>query len=413
MLLTIKFLLWIVTLTISMNILVLFIECLAALFSRPIDEQRQSLDSGNFRILIPAHNEEACIEQTLTRLLTQVNQPEQIVVIADNCTDQTAEIAGKFQVTILVRENESERGKGYALAYGLDYLASNPPEIVIFIDADCLVEEKALEILVNKVMATGKAVQALYLMEKPENPSPKDAISAFAVLVKNWVRPLGLSYLRLPCLLTGTGMAFPWSVISQASLADANIVEDMQLGLNLAIAGYPPVFCPEARVSGILPQKEQVAKKQRTRWEHGHLQTIITQVPRLFKAALWQKSFQLLGLALELSIPPLSLLVMLWALGMTISLITSFLLGFWLPTLILSISGALMFFAIIIAWAKFGKGEISLTTLMGIPFYILSKVTVYLAFVVKRQSKWVKTEREQLSGKKVLDKYDSKKGLSG
>ena len=84
----------------------------------------------------------------------------------------------------------------------------------------------------------------VYDMEQPPNPTPKDSISALAFLVKNLVRPIGLKQLGFPSLLTGTGMAFPWSIIRSVSLASGNIVEDMQMSLDLAIAGLPTVFCP-------------------------------------------------------------------------------------------------------------------------------------------------------------------------
>jgi len=84
----------------------------------------------------------------------------------------------------------------------------------------------------------------VYDMEQPPNPTPKDSISALAFLVKNLVRPSGLKQLGFPSLLTGIGMAFPWSIIRSVSLASDNIVEDMQMSLDLAIAGHPTVFCP-------------------------------------------------------------------------------------------------------------------------------------------------------------------------
>lgn len=394
MLLILNLFIWAIVITICLPILVLAVECMGALFSQPTKSVNETEKPSDWPILMPAHNEEACIEKTLKELLPQVSKPEDIVVVADNCSDKTAEIARSLQVTVIERQDENNRGKGYALAYGLDYLASNPPSGVIFVDADCLVTDTAISKLIDKSTITDRPIQALYLMEKPQNPSPKDTVSAFAFLVKNWVRPSGLNVLKLPCLLTGTGMAFPWSIISQANLADANIVEDMQLGINLAIDGYPPLFCPEARVIGILPQKEQIAKKQRTRWEHGHLQTILTQVPRLLQAALYQGNWPLLGLALELSVPPLSLLVMLWILGLVITLITGLVFSLWLPSLILTVAGVMMFISILSAWAKFGKNEIPFSSLVSIPLYLFSKVSIYLGFIFKPESKWIKTERD-------------------
>jgi hypothetical protein len=58
----------------------------------------------------------------------------------------------------------------------------------------------------------------------------KSKVSEFAWCVKNLVRPLGYSNLGCPCQLMGTGMAFKWSTLSKADLANGNIVEDMKLG---------------------------------------------------------------------------------------------------------------------------------------------------------------------------------------
>ena len=90
-------------------------------------------------------------------------------------------------------------------------------------------------------------MQALNLQIAPRTNSPIDfRVAEFAFRVKNWVRPLGLRALNLPCQLMGTGMAFPWAVIRSANLASGLAVEDLKLGLDLARAGHPPLFCPSA-----------------------------------------------------------------------------------------------------------------------------------------------------------------------
>jgi cellulose synthase/poly-beta-1,6-N-acetylglucosamine synthase-like glycosyltransferase len=194
-------------------------------------------------------------------------------------------------------------------------------------------------------------------------------------------------------------MAFPWSVIRSTPLASGNIVEDMQLGLDLAIAGYPPLFCSEARVTGILPQQQQAAKSQRTRWEHGHLQTLLKQVPLLLKESVRQKRFYLLALALELSVPPLSLLVMLWIAALGCALLAASLGVGWTPAILLAVEGMLILCSIVGAWAKFGRGELPLLTLLAVPFYLLWKIPLYLSFLVKPQTKWIRTERDTIDAK--------------
>ncbi|MDJ0659790.1 MAG: glycosyltransferase [Crocosphaera sp.] len=354
----------------------------------------------DFKILIPAHNEEAVIETTLNSILSQVSSPDNIIVIADNCTDQTSAISQQYGVTVLERKDDQNRGKGYALDYGLNYLKNNPPSIILLIDADCYIHPETIKKLIRESSVEQKPIQALYLLEKPQNPSPKDLISALAFLVKNQVRSTGLYQLGLPCLLAGTGMAFPWEVLQKISLASGNIVEDMQLGIDLALSGYSPIFCPDAQVTGILPQQTSAAKTQRTRWEHGHIQTILNQVPRLLKGAIIQRRFDLIGLALELSVPPLSLLVMLWIATILIT-ITAGLFGFsWLPTIILAIAGFCLVIGVLIGWAKFGRQEIPGFALLTIPFYLLWKIPLYFAFLIRPQSQWVRTERDQIANNK-------------
>jgi hypothetical protein len=90
-----------------------------------------------------------------------------------------------------------------------------------------------------------RPVQSLYLMTAPCESAINHQVAEFAWRLKNQVRPLGLRALGLPCQLMGTGMAFPWDIIRSAELASGFIVEDLKLGLDLADAGHPPVFCPE------------------------------------------------------------------------------------------------------------------------------------------------------------------------
>jgi cellulose synthase/poly-beta-1,6-N-acetylglucosamine synthase-like glycosyltransferase len=371
----------------------LLVECFAALL--PISKRATGTpQSSRVAILVPAHNEEFGLNATLTTILPQLNSHDRLVVIADNCTDATPEIARKAGAIVLERQDLTQIGKGYALDYGVRYLAADPPDVVIVIDADCHAQPDAIARLKRMALTTGRPAQATYLMEKPAVPSSKDAVSAFAFTVKNLVRPLGLSQLNLPCLLTGTGMAFPWAAIRSVSLANGHLVEDMKLSLDLTIAGHAPVYCPEARVIGSLPQQERAARSQRTRWEHGHLQAIKLYVPLLLKAALEKQRPEALALALELCIPPLALFVTAW-LGLAIvTAAWGAVSGLWIPAGLSVVSGSCLLAAILMAWVKFGRADLPLGELLAIPVYILWKIPLYLKFLVKPQQAWVRTARD-------------------
>lgn len=373
--------------------LILLIECTAALFPVRDFASGDDWQDKKVTVLVPAHNEELIIRSTLLGISPALKTQDRLVVIADNCNDKTAEIARAAGATVIERFDTDNRGKGYALDYGLRFLESDPPDVVVFVDADCQVHERAIEQLTEWAIAFSAPVQATYLMAKSSNSSPKELVSAFAFKVKNLVRPRGLAQLGLPCLLTGTGMAFPWSVIRAVDLASGDIVEDMKLSLDLTIAGHRPVFCPFALVTGQLPLAEIAAKSQRTRWEHGHLKTLLTYVPQMLLASVNQKRLDLLIGALDLCVPPLSLLVIIWLVLITVSLLFGVLAAFWIPASVLAITGLFILIAIVTAWAKFASEDLKVQELLVIPFYIFWKIPLYLKFLVKPQTMWIRTKR--------------------
>jgi len=383
-----------IALILLIPVAVLFLECSAAFLSNLAPTYETKEPRPKIAVLIPAYNEAAGIAATISTILPQLTPQDRLLVIADNCTDATAEIAHNCGATAIERHDTERKGKGYALDFGLQSIASDPPEVVIMVDADCICEPDSIETLARVAVAEQRPVQATYLMEQPPNPTPKDSISALAFLVKNLVRPSGLKQLGFPSLLTGTGMAFPWLIIRDVPLASSNIVEDMQMSLDLAIAGHPTVFCPEANVTGCLPQQQAVAKTQRTRWEHGHLQTLLTQTPRLATASIEQQRFDLMAIALDLSVPPLSLLVAIWLATFAVSIVAAIIGASPIPAILLALQGLLILVSIVSAWAKFGRADISGATLLSVPFYILWKIPLYLGFILKRQTKWVRTERD-------------------
>lgn len=391
--LPINAILLIVTLCLVIPLTVFCLECLAAIMSQQVSTTIANSKRPKTAVLIPAYNEAAQIGLVIETVQKQLVANDLLVVIADNCEDNTAEIACLAGATVIERSNKIERGKGYALACGLQSLANNPPEVVIFLDADCIVSHQAIAHLSYLAKSTGRPVQAQYLMEQANKPQLKDRISAFALQIKNRIRFLGLRTLNAHCLLTGSGMAFSWSVINQVSLAGAVNADDMKLTVDLALMGKVPLYCEEALVIGRL-MENQDAQSQRTRWEHGHLQMILVEVPRLLKAFVVQKRWSLLVLALDVGIPPMSLLVILWVAITVIAIIATFLGASSLPALILGGAGIGLILVLLLTWNRFGKADLPLKDLMAIPGYILSKTSIYLQFLIKPQSSWLKTERD-------------------
>ena len=345
-------------------------------------------------ILIPAHDEAVVIAATLDSIFPQLAVGDHVLVVADNCSDETAIISRNLGAEVVERNDLELRGKGYALDFGVSRMRDNPPEVVIIIDADCLVQPGAIDRLARKCIDTSLPVQALYLMLSPPGAGLKTHIAEFAWVVRNKIRPLGYQRLGLSCQLMGTGMAFPWTAISKAVLASGHIVEDMKFGIDLALAGYPAVFCPEATVTSTFPIDQNAEDTQRTRWEHGHLSMILHEFPRLLACALRERNTRLLGLAIDLLVPPLSLLALIVIVISAFNLIFFLFEGIFWPLNVSLITLGLFITAITIAWYRWGRKIISFLSVLVIPLYILSKVPLYFRFLTKRQKSWVKTERD-------------------
>jgi cellulose synthase/poly-beta-1,6-N-acetylglucosamine synthase-like glycosyltransferase len=346
-------------------------------------------------VLVPAHDEAAGIARTLEAVLPQLHSSDRILVVADNCSDDTAAIARQAGAHVVERFHETERGKGFALAFGVDALRADPPGLVVILDADCDLAPGALDALAACVVATHRPAQALYLMTAPPDARLTRRIAQFAWRVRNWVRPAGWHRLGLPCQLMGTGMAFTWPMLRAAPLANASIVEDMKLGIDLAIGGCPPVFCAEALVTSSFPESVAATATQRTRWEHGHLQMILREVPGLVASAWRRRDRQLLGMALDLCVPPLALLAAMLLVGTLLAGLVSFWLGD--PTLVFVHGLLLAVFALsaLMAWALRGRDLVRLIELLSIPLYVVAKLPVYVRFVVRREKRWVRTERDK------------------
>src|ERR1035437_9973859 len=119
---------------------------------------------GRVAVLIPAHNESVGLQPTLADVKSQLRAGDRLLVVADNCTDETATVAASSGVEVTVRNDPTKIGKGYALDWGLNYLAADAPEIVIIIDADCRVESGAIDRLATVCAKMQRPVQSLYIM---------------------------------------------------------------------------------------------------------------------------------------------------------------------------------------------------------------------------------------------------------
>jgi cellulose synthase/poly-beta-1,6-N-acetylglucosamine synthase-like glycosyltransferase len=404
------------------------LECLAAVVRHRPAAMPDADACPSLVVLIPAHNEELGIEPTLASILPAPSPSPtiRVLVIADNCEDQTAALARRAGAEVLVRIDPNHRGKGYALQYGIARLKKDPPEVVLVLDADCLPRPGTIERLAHLAWKSQQPIQALNLTDRRAAEGSVQAVSVLGNRFTNLIRPLGLAALGLPCRLMGTGMAIPWRLLENVQLAGGSLVEDMQLGIDLALQGHSTRFCPEARVTSALPPASAALVSQQTRWDHGHLRTAITQIPRLLATALRRRSWRLLGLAFDLSIPPLTLLVALWLGAAILTGLTWCVAILWAPTAVfsseitllgaattlLALEGVVLASAMVLGWVVYCRRQVPLRTFTAVPVYMLRKLPIYARLLFQRQRAWVRTERAATAAHLALHPHiaEGKKG---
>lgn len=345
-------------------------------------------------VLVPAHDEAAGITRTLESLRGDILPGDRILVVADNCSDSTAQVARAAGAEVVERQHATLRAKGYALDFGVKHLALDAPDVVVILDADCVAQPGSVAAIAIAAHLRRRPVQSVYLMHAAEGAGLKERFAEFAWRVKALARPLGYARLGMPCHLMGSGMAFGWELISTVDLATGHLVEDLQLGLDLAAKGTPALYAPFACVESEFPAAVEGVKTQRTRWEHGHLQVMLTRLPALLVRAASRLDVPLLALALDLSVPPLALLV-LTVLGALAGGAVLWLFGgsCWPMIIGVSVAGAVVI-AVLLAWARHGRGIVTARELGMTPVYLLWKIPIYLRFVLARQSEWVRTKRD-------------------
>ncbi|MFT7558364.1 MAG: cellulose synthase/poly-beta-1,6-N-acetylglucosamine synthase-like glycosyltransferase [Flavobacteriales bacterium] len=373
------------------------IECLLGLYyhDRKNTLQTFTRKTSDIRsaIIVPAHNEEDVINDTLTLLSEQLTDKDTVYVVADNCSDNTIELCKAYDVNVLERNDDKNRGKGFALDFGLQHIQNSTQEVIIILDADCLLGEDALAHLKEACIHYNLPIQAKYLIQHRELTSFTKKISEFAVLVKNSIRLNGMRILNLGVPLCGTGMAFPWDQIKHSQLASSEIVEDMKLGVDLAIAGAPPLYFPQATVTSYFPTSEESLKSQRERWEHGHLGIIQSMWRPLLGQSIIQKRLALLGVLIDITIPPLAVLILMQGFAFVVSLILALVFSSLsyaiLPTMFLGVITCV----VLIVWHAEGRHILTGKDLILLPSYIFSKLNIYKKFIKGRQKSWVKTDR--------------------
>jgi 1,2-diacylglycerol 3-beta-glucosyltransferase len=355
-----------------------------------------------FCILVPAHNEARGIGRTV-RSLQAVRYPRdqfRIVVMADNCTDETAAIARAHGAEVLERHDTGRRGKGWALHAAIQSLLVEPTlnhapwEVLAVVDADTHVDTDLLEVMARHVSAGHDAVQVAYRPHTTAG-SPTAVITDVAFSAFHLVRSGARERWGLSCGLRGNGMAFTRQVLRDVPHTAFTRTEDLEYGLLLGLHGVRVAFAGDTTVFGDMPDTAAVVTQQRERWIGGRLALAKRFALRLLRESVTRRRLMLTDLAIDLLIPPVSALVIMAAAGLGLAaagyglgLVHGGVLAVWMLAAV-----ALAAHVWHAAWV-IGRTGALLGALASVPAYAVGKARIAAAGLRSTADVWIRTTRE-------------------
>jgi cellulose synthase/poly-beta-1,6-N-acetylglucosamine synthase-like glycosyltransferase len=337
-----------------------------------------------FDVFVPAHDEETVIARTVTNL-RRLDWPAdcfRVIVIADNCSDATSRIATTAGARVYERTNLEKRSASEAWA-----------DAVVVIDADAEASTNLLEAFAVRIENGACAVQAHYGVLNPL-ASWRTRLITIAKAAFNIVRSRARERVGVSCGIRGNGWCVTHSLLTKVPYRAFSLTEDVEYGIELGLAGYRVQYADEAHSDADMVSGEQIARKQRQRWEHGRFQLIRAKTLPLLQAAIRQRSAVCFDLALDLLVLPLSYVT----LNVLALLVLAALATWWQvplrPWLWLSVACvASLIMHVLRGWQLSGIGARGLLDLARAPGYLVWKILLMLR---RRSSdEWVRTDREK------------------
>lgn len=261
-----------------------------------------------FAVVVPAHDEADNIAATVAslRALDYPADRFSVNVIADNCTDRTAQAARDAGAVVHVRTDPTNRGKGQALEWAFTRLLDDDSvDAVVVIDADTVCDARLLQTTSHHIAEGALALQVDYRVRNP-NSTWRTTLLDVAFTAQHRIRSRGRDALGLSVGLRGNGMVFTRAALERVPHRAHSAVEDREYGLMLGLAGIRVVGCDGTWVAGDMPDDDDASSAQRVRWELGQREVRREHLPKLVGAAVRNADPVAADLAADVAFPPLA-----------------------------------------------------------------------------------------------------------
>lgn len=250
-----------------------------------------------YAVLIAARNESAVIGQLLDSIREQ-DYPQELLdvyVVADNCTDDTAQIAASRGAAVYERENRIQVGKGYALHFLLRKIREDRGEgrydgYFVF-DADNLLASNYVTEM-NKAFSSGCRVVTSYRNTKNFGDNWITAGYGIWFLRESEYLNRPRDFLGASCAVSGTGFLFSDKLLEETGGWEYFLLtEDLEFTAAMVARGEKIAYCGTAMIYDEQPRKFGQSIAQRSRWVKGYLQVVAKRGGDLIKGIIKEGSF--------------------------------------------------------------------------------------------------------------------------
>lgn len=359
----------------------------------------------SFMIVIPAHNEVKVIGDTVERMQA-IDYPADLYsihVVADHCSDGTAQAARRAGAIVHERNENPRSGKGAALFWFFkNVLEESRCQAVVIFDADTLVDPAFLRVMDRRLAQGDQVIQGQHIIANP-NQGWFPALTWAMFMIDNRFQNLGRSNLGWSAKNMGDSICFRVEVLRQLGWGEG-LTEDYHLRIKLIQSGLRIVYEPAAIGYGEAPLDWARAREQRARWLRGTRDASRNMKKQLIVEGMKQRNAAMLDGALQAVMPSYS----------TLSVLSLIILAMHVPFYFLIKSSSLL--PSIYAWAAM-VGLLVVYPIFGLalerapikayfvilsgPYFIFWRTWVaFLSRFREKQVTWIRTEHGELHPKK-------------
>jgi len=288
----------------------------------PVKNPSTKIPIKKFAVVVAAHNEESVIDGVIDSVKKQ-DYPKELytlMVICDNCIDNTAQIVRYNQELAFERIDNEKRGKGHALNWMFNkiYDMEEKFDAIVVLDADNIISANFLQTM-NDMLVDGHKIIQGYLDSK----NPDDSWVTLSYAIAYWFMgrmwQLARFRLGLPNALGGTGMCIEMNTLKKLGWDTTSLTEDLEFTMKAVLYGIRPAWAHQVKVYDEKPIDFQTSWRQRLRWMQGHWSVGFKYLRPLFIRFITKRDFSALDSVLYL-LQPSRILLAYFSLGVNIVL---------------------------------------------------------------------------------------------